>query len=217
MKELGFAREANAPLRILCLGAHSDDIEIGCGATILSLLARHRGCHVRWVVFSGSELRAAEARASAADFLAGAEQRDVRTLAFRESFFPSQLAEIKTAFEGLTDFSPDVIFTHRGADLHQDHRTIAELTWNTFRDHVILEYEIPKFDGDLGRPQAFVVVQGAVARQKCQLLRKHFASQQARPWFDEELFVGLMRIRGVECRAPTGYAEAFDARQLVIA
>ena len=217
MKALGFAREAGAPLRILCLGAHSDDIEIGCGATLLTLLAQHPGSSVRWVVFSGSEARAAEARASAADFLARAEQRDVRTLGFRESFFPSQHAELKTACEALTDFEPDVIFTHRGADRHQDHRTLAELTWNTFRNHRILEYEIPKYDADLGTPNAFVVVQGAVARQKCQLLRKHFVSQHARPWFDEELFLGLLRIRGVECRSESGYAEAFDARKLVIA
>jgi LmbE family N-acetylglucosaminyl deacetylase len=217
LRPLSLERDPGAPLRILCLGAHSDDIEIGCGAAMLTLLARHPGSSVRWVVFSGSDARAAEARASAADFLARAEERDVRTLAFRESFFPSQHAEIKLACEALTDFAPDVVFTHRGVDRHQDHRTIAELTWNTFRNHLVLEYEIPKYDADLASPNAFVAVPDAVARQKCQLLRKHFVSQHSRPWFDEELFLGLMRIRGVECRSESGYAEAFDARKLVIA
>ncbi len=210
-------REAGSPLRILCLGAHSDDIELGCGGAMLTLLAAHPGSRVLWVVFSGSDVRAAEARASAADFLAGAKERDVRTLAFRESYFPSQVPEIKPVFETLSAFEPDLVFSHRGADLHQDHRTIAELTWNTFRDHVILEYEIPKYDGDLRSPQAFVPLEAAVAREKCRLLRTHFASQHFRHWFDDELFLGLMKMRGMECRSRTGYAEGFDVRKLVLA
>lgn len=216
MLRLNLAREPGSPLRILCLGAHSDDIELGCGGSMLSLLAAHPGSSVLWVVFSGNDERAAEARASASEFLAAAKERDVRTLAFRESYFPSQSAEIKAAVETLKPFEPDLIFTHRGVDLHQDHRTIGELTWNTFRDHLILEYEIPKYDGDLGRPQAFIPLEASVCHEKCRLLRKHFTSQQFRHWFDEELFLGLMRIRGMECRAPSRYAEGFDARKWVL-
>lgn len=207
---------AGEPLRILCLGAHSDDIEIGCGGAMLTLLAAHPGSSVRWLVFSGDETRSAEARASAADFLAAARERDVRTLGFRESFFPYDGAAIKSAFESQTDFRPDLIFTHRGADRHQDHRLIAELTWNTFRDHLILEYEIPKYDADLGSPPAFIALSEAVAREKCRRILEHFRSQRGRHWFDEELFLGLLRLRGVECRSSSGYAEAFDARKLVL-
>jgi len=213
---LTLARGAGSPLRILCLGAHSDDIEIGCGGAVLSLLARHPRSSVRWVVFSGDAARAAEARASAADFLAAAGERDVRTLEFRESHFPWQGAALKAACEAQTDFAPDLIFTHRESDRHQDHRLIAELTWNTFRDHLILGYEIPKWDGDLGNPQAFVPLDARVCREKVRLLLKHFASQAGRHWFDEELFLGLMRMRGVECRSPSGYAEGFDARKWVL-
>jgi len=216
LRGLNLDLRAGSPLRILCLGAHSDDIEIGCGGSLLTLLAAHPNSSVRWVVFSGDQARAAEARASAADFLAKAGERDVRTLGFRESFFPYEGAAIKSAFETLADFAPDLIFTHREADRHQDHRLIAELTWNTFRDHLILAYEIPKWDGDLGNPQAFVPISAEVCREKCRLLGKHFASQANRHWFDDELFVGLLRMRGVECRSPSGYAEAFDARKWVL-
>ncbi len=216
MRTLSLDHGPGRALQILCLGAHSDDIEIGCGGSMLTLLAAHPGSSVRWVVFSGEASRAGEARASAADFLAGAGKCDVRTLDFRESFFPYDGAAIKEAFETLADFQPDLIFTHRGADRHQDHRLIAELTWNTFRNHLILEYEIPKYDADLGSPQAFIPIEASVCREKCRLLGKHFASQSTRHWFDEEVFVGMMRMRGVECRAQSGYAEAFDARKWVI-
>ncbi len=216
MHGLKLGRGAGSPLRILCLGAHSDDLEIGCGGAMLTLLAAHPNSSVRWVVFSGDAARAAEARASAADFLAAAGQRDVRTLGFRESFFPYDGAAIKSAFETLADFAPDLIFTHREADRHQDHRLIAELTANTFRDHLILAYEIPKYDGDLGAPQAFVPIEATLAHEKCRLLAKHFASQAGRHWFDEQLFMGLLRLRGVECRSPSGFAEGFDARKWVL-
>ncbi len=216
MRRLNLGSGEGAALRILCLGAHSDDIELGCGGAILTLLASHPGSVVRWVVFSGDDTRAAEARASASDFLASAGERDVRTLDFRESFFPYDGAPIKSAVESLKDFAPDLIFTHRGEDRHQDHRLIAELTWNSFRDHLILEYEIPKYDADLRSPQVFVPLEASVCREKCRLIRKHFASQSTRTWFDEEIFLGLMRIRGMECRSSSGYAEAFDARKLVL-
>ena len=217
MRCLSLEPASGSALRILCLGAHSDDIELGCGGAMLTLLREHPGSDVRWVVFSGDAERAREARASAGDFLAEAGERDVRTLEFRESFFPYEGAAIKSAFESLSDFSPDLIFTHRGADRHQDHRLIAELTWNTFRDHLILEYEIPKYDADLGSPQAFVALDAEVCREKCRLLGKHFVSQAGRHWWDEELFLGLMRMRGVECRSSSGYAEGFDARKWVLA
>ncbi len=216
MRALSLQPGAGSALQILCLGAHSDDIEIGCGGAMLTLLGAYPGSRVRWVVFSGVAERAAEARASAGDFLAAAGERDVRTLDFRESFFPHDGAAIKSAFESLTDFQPDLIFTHRGQDRHQDHRLIAELTWNTFRNHLILEYEIPKYDGDLASPHAFIALDAEVCREKCRLLQKHFASQATRHWFDEELFLGLMRMRGMESRSPSGYAEGFDARKLVI-
>jgi LmbE family N-acetylglucosaminyl deacetylase len=216
VRGLSLGRPGGSPARLLFVGAHSDDIELGCGGAALTLLARHPGSHVTWVVFSATGVRAAEAKASAADFLAGAGERDVRTLEFRESFFPYDGAAIKSAFEALKSVEPDVVFTHCRHDLHQDHRLLAELAWNTFRDHLILEYEIPKYDGDLGHPGVFVALDGGVARRKCELIQHHFVSQRSRHWFDPELFMGLMRIRGMECRAPAGYAEAFHGRKLVI-
>jgi LmbE family N-acetylglucosaminyl deacetylase len=206
----------DAPLRILCLGAHSDDIEIGCGGTILRLLAERPGCTVDWVVFSANPEREAEARASARDFLVGATQATVVVKAFRESYFPAAWAEIKDSFEPLRSIEPDLIFAHRRRDEHQDHRIVAELTWNTFRRHLILEYEIPKYEGDLETPNLFVPLARSVAERKVQLLTEHFATQRARPWFRPETFEGLMAIRGVECGAPEGWAEGFHARKVVM-
>ena len=205
------------PLRILCLGAHSDDIEIGCGGTLLRLLAEHPGSAVQWVVFSADEARELEARASAADFmqLAGSSRLLVRR--FRESFFPAAWVEIKEFFEELrSGFDPDLVLCHHRHDLHQDHRVIAELTWNTFRKHAVWEYEIPKFEGDLGAPNLFVPLTRETADRKVQLLLQHFSSQASRSWFRADTFHGLMSIRGVECNAPQGRAEAFHVRKLVI-
>lgn len=216
MLPLNLGRPGGAPPRFLFLGAHSDDIELGCGGAVLTLLARHPGSRVSWVVFSATGVRAAEAKASAADFLAGAGERDVRTLEFAESFFPYDGAAIKRAFEALKPIEPDVVFTHCRHDLHQDHRLLSELAWNTFRNQLILEYEIPKYEGDLGQPGVFVALEREVAVRKCELIRRHFVSQRSRHWFDPELFMGLMRIRGMECRAPAGFAEAFHGRKLVI-
>jgi LmbE family N-acetylglucosaminyl deacetylase len=213
---LSFDRRDATPLRLLCVGAHADDIEIGCGGTLLTLLARHPGTHVTWVVFGARGARADEARASAAEFLAQAGGHEVRVHDFEESFFPHHGAEIKRAFEALKDARPDAVFTHTRHDLHQDHRVLAELTWNTFRDHLVLEYEIPKYDGDLGQPGVFVPLHADVCRRKCDLLRKHFVTQRDRHWFDDELFLALLRVRGMECRSPSGYAEAFHGRKLVI-
>jgi LmbE family N-acetylglucosaminyl deacetylase len=207
----------SGPLRLLCLGAHSDDIEIGCGGTILRLLAERPGSSVDWVVFSADSAREREARASAAEFLADAAQSGVRISQFRESYFPDMWAEIKDYFGELgRTLKPDVVMSHHRADLHQDHRVIAELTWNTFRNHLLLEYEIPKWEGDLGSPNLYVPLTLAQAQRKVELLQRHFSSQASKPWFRADAFHGLMSVRGVECHAAEGRAEAFHARKIVI-
>jgi LmbE family N-acetylglucosaminyl deacetylase len=206
-----------SPLRLLCLGAHADDIEIGCGGTLLRLLRERPGSEVRWVVFSGGAERQREARASAADFLAGAGAAEVTTLAFRDGFFPYEATPIKEAFERLKGaFDPTLILTHFKGDAHQDHRLIADLTHNTWRDHLILEYEVPKMEGDLGNPALFVPLETADAARKLELLMRHFATQRSRSWFTEETFRALMRLRGVNAGAASGWAEAFHCRRLVV-
>lgn len=205
------------PIHLLCLGAHSDDIEIGCGGTIIKLLAAYPGSTVTWVVFSGREPREAEARASAAEFLLSAARSNVVVHQFKESYFPHVAADIKDSFEELKGGPvPDLIFSHHRSDMHQDHRTIAELTWNTFRNHLIAEFEIPKYEGDLGHPNLFVPLTRAQAARKVDLITSHFASQAGRTWFRAETFHGLMSVRGVECNAPEGPAEAFHLRKLVL-
>jgi len=212
-----FGASPRAALRILCLGAHSDDIEIGCGGTLLRLLAERPGSSVDWVVFSSTPEREREARASVADFLVGAAESAVTVKSFRESYFPYVGTQIKDFFEELKrSVTPDVIFCHHRHDLHQDHRVIAELAWNTFRNHIIAEYEIAKYEGDLGTPNVFVPLSRAVAERKVELLLEHFASQAGRSWFRPQTFHGLMSVRGIECNAPDGQAEAFHVRKLVI-
>jgi LmbE family N-acetylglucosaminyl deacetylase len=213
MLDLSLGSASAAELNVLAVGAHSDDIEIGCGGTLLRLAEEHERVRVVWVVLSGDDGRAGEARASAEDFLAGADG-DVRLAAFRDAFFPHDPG-VKEYFEELASgFSPDLVLTHARPDLHQDHRLVNELAWNTFRDHLVLEFEIPKYDGDLAAPNVFVPLTERHARRKAELLMRHFASQRSKHWFTEELFLGLMRIRGAECRAPDGYAEAFFGRKL---
>lgn len=216
MLGLRLPENPTAPLKILCLGAHSDDIEIGCGGTILQLLSRQKNVHVSWVVFSASRVRAREARASAKLYLQRAKRRSVIVHGFRDSFFPFDGAKIKKRFEVLKSESPDVIFTHARGDVHQDHRLLAELTWNTFRNHLILEYEIPKYDGDLGQPNFFVPLEKHFYEQKVRYLMDAFASQRSKLWFRKETFLALMRLRGMECVAPSGYAEAFYCRKVVV-
>ena len=201
---------------VLCLGAHCDDIEIGAGATILKLVAAHPALRVDWFVFSSTEERAAEARASAGDFLAGAASVDVQLKTFTDGFFPAEGRAIKQQFEELkARVSPDLVLTHYRDDRHQDHRVISELTWNTFRDHLVLEYEVPKYDGDLGQPNCFVPVEDQRRVFKVDTILRRYASQRSKEWFTAETFNALMRIRGVECRSRTGYAEAFHARKIV--
>jgi len=204
------------PLRVLCLGAHSDDIEIGCGGAILRLGRAYPNACVTWVVFSGDERRATEARSSADSFLGDVREKTVIVEGFRDGFFPYVGAEVKEYFEQLKPLSPDVIFTHHRDDRHQDHRLISDLTWNTFRDHLILEYEIPKYDGDLGSPNFFVHLDETVTDDKIDRIMEHFLTQDDRHWFTRETFRSLLRIRGIESRSPGGYAEGFHCRKLAV-
>lgn len=216
MRALQLARPGER-LSVLCLGAHSDDIEIGAGATLLTLLERGVKLDVHWCVLSGGGVRDAEAKGSAADFLADVADRRIEVMSFRDGFFPEQGEEIKQWFESLKlRVDPDLILTHRRDDAHQDHRQVSRLTWNTFRDHHILEYEIPKWDGDMGQPNVYVPVSAAALKRKIDLLISHFGSQRSKQWFDDETFRGLARIRGMECRAPERYAEAFFGRKLAL-
>lgn len=218
MHALNLFRDPQAPAQVLCLGAHCDDIEIGCGATILTLLDRYPQLSVDWVIFTSDAERDAEARASAAAFLRSAAVNNVIVHAFRTSFLPYDGAKVKEAFESLKTLKhPDVIFTHQRNDLHQDHRIVNELTWNTFRDHLILEYEIPKFDGDLGQPAVFMPVSEHAIERKIELVHAHFPSQRSKPWFTADLFRAMARLRGMECNAKDGFAEAFFVRKLRVA
>lgn len=218
MLTVNFDRAFGRGGTLLALGAHSDDIEIGCGGTILTLLRRYPRLRVWWVVLGASGRRAAEAESSARDFLRGAAAGRVIVKGFRDGFLPYSGVEVKEFFEDLKRWvAPDLILTHQLHDRHQDHRLICDLTWNTFRDHLILEYEVPKYDGDMGAPNTFVHLDRRTAARKTALLMKHFGSQRSKHWFDQETFLGLMRLRGVESGAPGLYAEAFYARKTVLA
>jgi LmbE family N-acetylglucosaminyl deacetylase len=210
--ELGSSRPLQ---RLLVIGCHPDDIEIGCGGTVLTLLRAHPGLYVRWVVLTGDGERGDEARASADAFLRGAGEASVEVHGFRDGFLPAAWGEVKETFESLKDAEPDLVLTHARDDLHQDHRLACELTWNTFRDHLLLEYEVPKYDGDLGRPNVFVPLDEGVVAEKLELLRTGFGSQAGKHWFDDETFRGLLRLRGIE--SGTTYAEAFTCRKLLLA
>ncbi|HVX16175.1 MAG TPA: PIG-L deacetylase family protein [Pirellulales bacterium] len=203
---------------VLCLGAHADDIEIGCGAALIELLGRRRReIDIHWVVFSADDVRRREAVRSAERFLADAGKQTITIHDFRDTCFPFVGADIKERFTELrSKISPDVVFTHRREDLHQDHRLLAELTWCAFRDHLVLEYEIPKYEGDLGHPNVFVPVSEAACRRKIETLLDVFPSQRAKPWFTADTFWSILRLRGLECNSPTRFAESFTARKLVI-
>jgi LmbE family N-acetylglucosaminyl deacetylase len=209
--------ELPSPCRILAIGCHSDDIEIGCGGTILTLIETLPSVEVCWVVLSAGGERADEARGSAEAFLDGAASADVIVHDHRDGFLPYSGGDVKQAFENLKPrFVPDLIFTHYLDDRHQDHRLAAELTWNTFRNHLILEYEIPKYDGDLGSPNVFVGLSETVAKRKVQLLLEHFATQRNRRWFTDDLFYAILRIRGMESNSPSRLAEGFYGRKIVL-
>lgn len=200
---------------VLVLGAHCDDVEIGCGGTLAMLARECPHVQLRVVVFSGESVRAAETRAAIGRLLPPGARCELEVLQFRDGFFPTEWPAIKERFEQLKRrCKPDVVFTHYEHDRHQDHRTLCELTWNTFRDHLVLEYEIPKYDGDLGRPAVYVPLSAQLMQHKIDTLLACYASQASKRWFTAELFAALMRLRGMECNAESGYAEAFYARKL---
>jgi len=204
-------------LKVLCLGAHSDDIEIGCGGTVLTLIASHPRVEFDWVVLSATGKRRKEAEVGASAFLSGAARKSVSVKAFRDGYFPYIGEGIKDFFEELKKtVEPDLILTHHRRDLHQDHRLVSELTWNTFRDHLILEYEILKYDGDLGSPNIFVALEDKIRQAKIKNILTHFPTQAGNSWFTADSFQALMRLRGVESNAPAGYAEAFYGRKLIL-
>ena len=217
MIRLSLKGKASGALTVLCLGAHSDDIEIGCGGTILRLAEEHPACVFHWVVFSATGAREAEARRGAELFAGPASLKSPLLKTFKDGFMPFVGSEVKEVFEQLKPtVSPDLILTPNRKDAHQDHRLIGELTWNTFRDHLILEYEIPKYDGDMGQPSVFVPLEAEVCQKKVQYIMEAFQSQHSKRWFQESTFLSLLRLRGMECNAPSGYAEAFYCRKMAL-
>ncbi len=207
----------NRDLQVLCIGSHSDDIEIGCGGTILRLAEQYPNSIFHWIVLSAVGPREAEARRAASLFVNPLRLKGPLVKSFRDGFLPFIGGEVKAVFEELKlSVSPDVIFTHNRKDAHQDHRLVAELTWNTFRNHLILEYEIPKYDGDMGQPNVFLPLEPAIFQKKVRYIMDSFQTQQGKHWFQEETFLALMRLRGMECNAPSGYAEAFYCHKLVV-
>jgi LmbE family N-acetylglucosaminyl deacetylase len=218
MLPLRIGRLEATPARVLAIGAHPDDIEIGCAGTILKLIEQEAISEFLWVVLSGKGERVDEARRSAEALLEEVPRSEVVVRDFPDGFFPYEGQRIKDFFEQMkADFSPNVVFTHQRADLHQDHRLSCELTWNTFRDHLILEYEVPKYDGDMSAPNAFVPIEESLHRRKIDHLMSYFGSQLSKRWFKEELFSSLLRLRGMECNSPSSYAEAFFCRKAVLA
>jgi LmbE family N-acetylglucosaminyl deacetylase len=204
------------PFMVLCLGAHADDIEIGCGATLLFLKSALPQLRFHWVVFSAAGRRGQEAEKAAGLFAEGCDNTFILK-DYRDGFLPYNGGEVKDFFEEMkSQVNPDLILTHWRGDAHQDHRLVSELTWNTFRNHLIFEYEIPKYDGDMGRPNLFVPLEAALCERKIDLLLEAYESQRAKKWFDRATFLGLMRLRGVESNSSSGYAEAFHARKVVV-
>jgi LmbE family N-acetylglucosaminyl deacetylase len=216
MITLSINKKEASPLRILLLGAHSDDIEIGCGGTVLRLAEQHPDCEFYWAVFSAVGVREGEAR-RAAELFGDIHVKKLILKSFHDGFMPFVGAEIKQVFEAeLKQLEPDLVFTHKGRDAHQDHRLISELTWNTFRNHLILEYEIPKYDGDMGCPNVFVPLETVHCQTKVAHIMESFESQHSKRWFKRETFLSMMRLRGMECNAPSEYAEGFCCRKVVL-
>jgi LmbE family N-acetylglucosaminyl deacetylase len=216
MHSLKLPFDAASPFKVLCLGAHSDDIEIGCGGTILRLATQYKNCVFHWVVFSAIGVRAAEAQRAAELFAGKTALRGPLLKAFQDGFMPFVGGEVKAVFEELKAISPDLILTHNRHDAHQDHRLLAELTWNTFRDHLIFEYEVPKYDGDLGQPNLFVPLESELCEKKVRYILEAFPSQNSKRWFRQDTFLSLMRLRGMECNASSGFAEAFYCHKLTL-
>jgi LmbE family N-acetylglucosaminyl deacetylase len=216
MLSLTLHADLTSPVKILCLGAHSDDIEIGCGGMILSLARRYPNCVFHWVVFSAHGVRAAEAQRAAELFGGTNLFQEPLLREFQDGFMPFVGAEVKATFQELKAICPDLILTHNRKDAHQDHRLISELTGQTFRDHLILEYEIPKYDGDIGQPNLYMPLEQQACEKKVHYLTDVFRSQHTKCWFRPDTFLALMRLRGVECNSPSGYAEAFYCHKLVL-
>jgi LmbE family N-acetylglucosaminyl deacetylase len=216
MQQASIFKSGSGPNKIVVLGAHADDIEIGCGGTILRLLDEYPAIEVVWIVLSASGERKTEASASAGQFLTNAQRKEIVIKEFRDGYFPYAGSELKDFFEEFKEkYSPDLILTHYREDLHQDHRLVSELTWNTFRNHLILEYEIVKYDGDLGVPNVFIRLGESTVRRKIQTILSCFKSQKGRSWFTEDTFLSILRLRGVEANSPEKYAEAFYGRKMV--
>ena len=216
MLKVIFEKRHASLLKLLCIGAHSDDIEIGCGGTVVRLLEENPNTEVHWVVVGAMGQRADEAVESANLFLANAKRKEIVIKQFRDGFFPYFGSDIKDFFEKLKgECSPDLVLTHYRGDLHQDHRLVSELTWNTFRNHLILEYEIPKYDGDIGTPNFFVHLSDATCRKKIQNILRCFKSQRDKSWFSEDTFLSILRIRGLESNAPNRYAEGYYCRKVI--
>ncbi|QDL11555.1 PIG-L family deacetylase [Brasilonema octagenarum UFV-E1] len=216
MLKFDFERRSDLNYKVLCLGAHCDDIEIGCGGTILRLIEKYPNLIFYWVVFSSNVQREKEAYNSANKFLEKVQNKKILIQEFQDGFLPFLGSEVKQFFEQLKrDYNPDIIFTHYRHDLHQDHRLISDFTWNTFRNHLILEYEIPKYDGDLGNPNFFVHLNPENYQNKVKHILESFPSQNSKEWFTEETFLSLLRLRGMESNAPSKYAEGFYCRKVV--
>ncbi len=212
---LGLLLDHKKPLNILCLGAHCDDIEIGAGGTLLKLFDTYPVNSVKWVVFASNDIRKREATLSAEKFLEKVNHADIIIQSYRDGFLPFLAAEVKDFFETIKiEFRPDLIFTHYRDDRHQDHRLVSDLTWNTWRNHLILEYEIPKYDGDLGIPNLFVPLEEDYVNKRNSIIIDSFASQREKHWFDDATFKALPRLRGME--SATMFAEAFYARKIVL-
>jgi LmbE family N-acetylglucosaminyl deacetylase len=217
MLRLSFAKSGGSPLRILCLGAHCDDIEIGCGGTVMRLIEENPGAEFFWAVFSSNPTRKAEAQACAARFLAGSGKHEISVEGYRDGYLPDVWAQVKDRFEDIKGrFKPDLVLTHYRKDLHQDHRVVSDLTWNTWRDHLILEYEIPKYDGDMGVPNAFVPLREDLVDGKIKAILEGYPTQNGRQWFMDDTFRSLLRLRGMESNSPSKYAEAFHCRKAVL-
>ncbi|MDP1676607.1 MAG: PIG-L deacetylase family protein [Bacteroidota bacterium] len=218
MLTINFNKDAKAPLKILFLGAHSDDIEIGCGGTILKLAKQYKkNLEIVWVVFSAQDEREREALKSANSFLKDVEQKRIITFKHRDGFFPFTAIEIKESFESIKkNFSPDIVFTHYRNDRHQDHRLISDLTWNTFRNHLIFEYEIPKYDGDFGSPNFFVALDEKICKKRNDFIIKHFQTQKEKHWLTKETLLSVLRLRGIESGRSSRYAEGFYCRKIAL-
>lgn len=215
MSPLNLSPVRGRDLEVLCIGAHCDDIEIGCGGTILALQQRHANCRIHWLILTSNAARRAEALTGAEALVQPSARGEVRICELPDGLLPAHFAEVKSEFEGLRRvIEPDLIFTHHGRDLHQDHSLVSQVTWQTFRNHMVWEYEIPKYDGDLATPNMYVPLTSVVATRKTDVITRSFTSQASKSWFTAENLLSMMRLRGLESRAPSGFAEAFHCRKL---